>query len=64
MGRQLRWTGTPQESPRYGALVPGAVVENVDVDTAALWLAAGVAEAEDTGAKRRRAAAPEPAPEG
>lgn len=59
---RIRWTGPPQESPRHGALLPGAVMD-VDDQTAAAWLEAGVAEAEDTGAKRRRSAAPEPAPE-
>ena len=60
--KQVRWSASAQDSPRFGALVAGAVVE-VDEETAALWMEAGVAEEVESGAKRRRVAAPEPAPE-
>lgn len=57
----VKWKGTEQESPRFGLLTAGSVV-TVDDSVGAQWIADGVAEAVHSGAKRR-AAAPEPAPE-
>jgi hypothetical protein len=58
----VRWKSTDQESPRFGLLTAGAVV-TVDDAVGAQWIADGVADAVNSGAPKRRAAAPEPAPE-
>jgi hypothetical protein len=59
---KIVWRGPGQWSPEHGELSVGRILEVGD-KLGAAWIAKGVAEEVEAGAKRRRVAAPEPAPE-